>query len=308
MQAPSAPVLPKRDFRRLAIVDPKSKPAAAELARASSGASSTAGKPGKHAIAIVDPSSKQQLSALDWQASGSQLDRSDSTSSSTVSTGKKLIAIVDPDNKQPVQLPVQPLGISRLARSSSNISAASSDSHQPAKRTIAIVDPHNKQPVVLPQSQHQRALPDNARRRAKMPLAIMDPVTSAQVWLPDAQGTSTASSRHSQQLHSRPVRARKPLAIVDPKAKGQSAQSSRYLMQTADEAVDAVSVRLHVSAESSVHCFMEVEPAQFSTQHTGHAADDTHQIRLSLLAQADGNVACSIAANAGEPSFTPLLV
>lgn len=288
VQQPLLPGLVRRESRPLAIVDPKDKAAVSALG--SVGTGSTADKAGKRVIAIVDPQSGQQLLPA-GSASGNQLTRTDSSSSAATNhdkPGKKLITIVDPNNKQPVQLPVQPLGSSRLARSSSNISAVSSDSNsQPLKRTIAIVDPQNKQPVVLPETKLQPrqsistagAKPIQASRvgadstrRTKTPIAIVDPTTSAEVKLP-AHSISTTANKvvAPKQTLGRVVRARKPLAIVDPTIRSDSPASSSAvagfsamashsgIVSTASaESTDAVVVKLTVAADEMVHCSVRV--------------------------------------------------
>ncbi|DBA90084.1 hypothetical protein WJX77_006923 [Trebouxia sp. C0004] len=241
-------------------------------------------------LAIVDPKSRQQL-LPSGSASGNQLTRTDSNSSAAANhdkPGKKLITIVDPNNKQPVQLPVQPLGSSRLARSSSNISAASSDSNsQPLKRTIAIVDPQNKQPIVLPDTKLQprqsittaggrpmqaSRISTDSTRRTKTPITIVDPTTSAEVKLPDHSISNTAIKAVApNQTLGRVVRARKPLAIVDPTirsdlAAGSSAEAgfsavashSGILSTASAERTDAVTVKLTVADDETVHCSVKV--------------------------------------------------
>ncbi len=290
VQQPLLPGLVRRESRPLAIVDPKDKAAVSALG--SVGTGSTAGKAGKRVIAIVDPQSGQQLLPA-GSASGNQLTRTDSSSSAATNhdkPGKKLITIVDPNNKQPVQLPVQPLGSSRLARSSSNISAVSSDSNsQPLTRTIAIVDPQNKQPIVLPETKLQPrqsistagARPIQASRvgadstrRTKTPIAIVDPTTSAEVKLP-AHSISTTANKvvAPKQTLGRVVRARKPLAIVDPTIRSDSPASSSAeagfsavashsgIVSTASaESTGAVVVKLTVAADEMVHCSVRVHP------------------------------------------------
>jgi len=217
VQQPLLPGLVRRESRPLAIVDPKDKAAVGELG--SVGTGSAAGKAGKCVIAIVDPKSRQQLLPA-GSASGNQLTRTESSSSAATNhdkPGKKLITIVDPNNKQPVQLPVQPLGSSRLARSSSNISAASSDSNsQPLKRTIAIVDPQNKQPIVLPDTKLQPrqsittpgARPMQASRvgadstrRTKTPMLLWTPPhLQRSSFLPTASATQPTRLLHLSRL------------------------------------------------------------------------------------------------------------
>ncbi len=290
VQQPLLPGLVRRESRPLAIVDPKDKTAVSELG--SVGTGSTAGKAGKRVIAIVDPQSGQQLLPA-GSASGNQLTRTDSSSSSSAATthdkpGKKLITIVDPNNKQPVQLPVQPLGSSRLARSSSNISAVSSDSNsQPLKWTIAIVDPQNKQPIVLPETKLQprqsittagarpmqaSRVSADSTRRTKTPIAIVDPTTSAEVKLPAHSICNTANKVVApKQTLGRVVRARKPLAIVDPTDRSDSAASSSAqagssavashsgIVSTASaQRTDAVTVKLTVANDEMVLCSVRV--------------------------------------------------
>lgn len=303
VQQPLLPGLVRRESRPLAIVDPRDKTAVSELG--SVGTGSTAGKAGKHVIAIVDPQSGQQLLPA-GSASGNQLTRTDSSSSAATNhdkPGKKLITIVDPNNKQPVQLPVQPLGSSRLARSSSNISAASSDSNsQLLKRTIAIVDPQNKQPIVLPDTlqprqsistagarpiQASRASADTTRR-TKTPIAIVDPTTSAQVKLPAHSISNTANKVVApQQTLGRVVRARKPLAIVDPTNRsdlaGSSSAEAGYsavashsgILSTASaERTDAVTIKLSVADDEMVHCSVRVDSgANISGLEMPHSED-----------------------------------
>ena len=307
-------VLPRRETKRLEIVDPKSKPANAEVAKATA----LIGKPGKRGVAIVDPDSKQQVFTSSASSAEQQLKRSDSASSS--GTGKKLIAIVDPNNKQPIQLPAKSIGASRLARSSSNISAASSEDHQPVKRTIAIVDPQNKQPVALPELgrlQHQQTvLADGARKRVKTPLAIMDPVTSAQVQLPDSQARSATSKSPSQQPLSRHVRARKPLEIVDPKSKGQSTASTMANAQDRpadlcsqsklqhDDAPDRVVVVLTVIADSTVQCSVHAAPVlkqhKLADVEAKSMSSSKMPVKLSLMVHPRGTVTCHIDLDKGN--------
>lgn len=284
VQQPLLPGLVRRESRPLAIVDPQDKAALGEVG--SVGTGSSAGKAGKRVIAIVDPQSGQQLLPA-GSASGHQLTSTDSSSSAATNhdkPGKKLITIVDPNNKQPVQLPFQPLGSSRLARSSSNISAASSDStSQPLKRTIAIVDPQNKQPIVLPDTKLQprqsittagarpmqpSRVSADSTRRTKTPIAIVDPTTSAEVKLPAHSISNTANKVVAlKQTLGRVVRARKPLAIVDPTVRSGSAASSSAeagfsvvasysgsLSTTSAQRTDAVTVKLTVADDGMVHC------------------------------------------------------
>ena len=287
VQQPLLPGLVRRESRPLTIVDPKDKAAVGELGSVTT---STAGKAGKRVIAIVDPKSGQQLLPA-GSALGNQLTCTDSSSSAAThheKPGKKLITIVDPNNKQPVQLPVQPLGSSRLARSSSNISAASSDSNsQPLKRTIAIVDPQNKQPIVLPGTKLQPGqsittagarlmqasrVSTDSTRRTKTPIAIVDPTTSAEVKLP-AHSISNIANKvvAPKQTLGRVVRARKPLAIVDPSIRSDLAASSSAeagfsavasqsgILSTAPaQRTDAVTVKLTVADDEMVHCSMRV--------------------------------------------------
>ena len=300
VQQPLLPGLVRRESRPLAIVDPKDKAAVGELG--SVGTGSAAGKAGKCVIAIVDPKSRQQLLPA-GSASGNQLTRTESSSSAATNhdkPGKKLITIVDPNNKQPVQLPVQSLGSSRLARSSSNISAASSDSNsQPLKRTIAIVDPQNKQPIVLPDTKLQPrqsittpgARPMQASRvgadstrRTKTPIAIVDPTTSAEVKLPAHSISNTANKVVApKQTLGRLVRARKPLAIVDPTIRSDLAASSSAeagfsavashsgILSTASvERTDAVTVKLTVADDEMVHCSVRVHSGVLTSSVIWH--------------------------------------
>ncbi len=300
VQQPLLPGLVRRESRPLAIVDPKGKTAVSELGGVGTG--STAGKAGKRVIAIVDPQSGQQLLPA-GSASGNQLTRTDSSSSAATNhdkPGKKLITIVDPNNKLPVQLPVQPLGSSRLARSSSNISAASSDSNsQPLKRTIAIVDPQNKQPIVLPDTKLQTRpsistagarsmqasrVSADSTRRTKTPIAIVDPTTSAEVKLP-AHSISTTANKvvAAKQTLGRVVRARKPLAIVDPTIRSDLAASSSAeagssavafhsdILSTASVGrTHAVTVKLTVAADEMVHCSVRVHSGALTTSVIWH--------------------------------------
>ncbi len=300
VQQPLLPGLVRRESRPLAIVDPKDKAAVGELG--SVGTGSTAGKAGKRVIAIVDPKSGQQLLPA-GSASGNQLTCTDSSSSAATNhdkPGKKLITIVDPNNKQPVQLPVQSLGSSRLARSSSNISAASSDSNsQPLKRTIAIVDPQNKQPIVLPETKLQlrqsittagarpmqaSQVSADSTRRTKTPIAIVDPTTSAEVKLPAHSISNTANKVVApKQTLGRLVRARKPLAIVDPTIRSDLAASSSAeagfsavashsgILSTASvERTDAVTVKLTVADDEMVHCSVRVHSGVLTSSVIWH--------------------------------------
>lgn len=335
-QLPKLPGLVKRESKPLAIVDPKTRPAAAELASAGSGGTPAAGKAGKRAIAIVDPQSKQELLLPAGSASGNQLTRTDSNSSAATSgdkPGKKLITIVDPNNKQPVQLPVKSIGASHLARSSSSISAASTDSNsQPVKRTIAIVDPQNKQPIMLPgnctqarqssTSLHVRQLPASGLGRTKAPIAIVDPTTSAQVQLP-AMGNSSRASKAAAPWPSlsRPVRAKKPLAIVDPATRADPTASTTSHAETSPlvphshtvnmasaEMTDDVIFGLRVTDDNTVLCSLRVaHPGMVSSvtsSDNAHSSSSSHPERavLELVVHADA-VRCRItgdSAAAGE--------
>ena len=310
--------LVKRESKPLAIVDPKAKLATPESATAeSSGTSGSGQKPRKHAIAIVDPKSKQALPLPADAASGSPLANSDSANSAATNIdkpAKRLISIVDPNNKLPVELPVKPLGNSRLARTNSNISAASSDSNQPAKRMIAILDPQNKQPIVLPDKVGQarqssitadvKQVPSllsgsGGMRRAKMPIAIVDPATSAEVRLPMPSVTSSSNAGKvaaPRQVPVRLVRARKPLAIVEPRAKANSASTSSAqaagLALSAAERAAAVSLRFRVADDGTVRCLLIVGVQNW--QLPGDSGNSADKVVLKLTVDAADTVMCSI--------------
>lgn len=293
-------------------------------------AAAAAQKPGKRALAIIDPESKQALSVLPSAASGSasELIRTDSSSSSRAAhaekPGRKLISIVDPNNKQPVQLPVKPLGVSHLIRTSSGASAVSSDGSLPVRRAIAIVDPNNKQPVALPSSllSGRQPPPTNVQaaqsssgnsRRAKAPIAIMDPATASEVRLP-AQDISTCSTglpSASGQGQGRLTRARKPLAIVDPKTKAgpSSLVSSTAEAQAAAQQfsasslagaplADTVKLTCSVAHDMSVRCSLHLNAG--CSQHPGWGPQGVAggAIELQLSVGVGDKVACRI-----TPSF-----
>lgn len=307
---------------------PQAIAAAAAWASANSkGVQAAAQKPGKRALAIVDPESKQALSVLPGAASAStsELLRTDSSSSSPAANsekqlGKKLISIVDPNSKQPVQLPVKPLAASRLIRTNSSASAASSDASLPAKRAIAIVDPLNKQPVALPSSMLSRrqADPMNAQapqsssgnsRTAKAPIAIMDPATASEVQLParDINSHRAGLSSATGQSQGRMSRARKPLAIVDPKTKAapfsgvsSTTEVQAAVQQPTDSSLagapyaDTVKLTCLVADDMSVRCSLHLEAG--GSQHLGSgsqgAAGDA--VKLQLTLGVGDQVACRI--------------
>lgn len=202
-----------RQRNPLAIVDPKSKAAlpvfepSSRLNDSMKPSSFAYQKPGRHAIAFVDPQTRKQ-----------------------VIKGKKLLAITDPTSKQAVQLPVKGLANSSLV-STSLSNAVCSRPERSVKRTIAIVDPHSKQPVMLPQaplSSQQASAVSEVRGRSeqttfdgdsktKAIIAIIDPTTSPQVKLPDTKPSCRALSRSAQRFSV--DRPKKVLTIVDPAPK-----------------------------------------------------------------------------------------
>lgn len=325
---PSGAGPPKMGSRAPGMGDPTHQAAAAWAAASANGVqpAAAAQKPGKRALAIIDPESKQALSVLPSGASGSASDliRTDSSSSSRAphaeKPGRKLISIVDPNNKQPVQLPVKPLGVSRLIRTSSSASAASSDGSVPVKRTIAIVDPNNKQPVALPSSMlsGRQAPPTNVQaaqsssgnsRRAKAPIAIMDPATASEVQLParDTSIRSTGLPSASGQGQSRLTRARKPLAIVDPKTKAgpsslvsstaeaqAAAQQSSAPSLAGAPLADTVKLSCSVTDDMSVRCSLHVNAG--CSQHSGLGPQGVagDAVKLQLLLGVGDQVACHI--------------
>lgn len=300
---------PRLGSRGLVIGDPTHQASAT-----AKGVSSAAQKPGKHALAIVDPESRQTLPVPGSAASDAQLTRTDSSSSSHAEKpGKKLISIVDPTNKQPVQLPSKPVGPSRLIRANSGTSAVSSDSGLPAKRGIPIVDPLNKQPVAIGSAQSQKqAAPASVQgpqpamsKQAKGPIAIVDPVTASEVQLPavDISTRKTGFAATPGQSQRVMIRARKPLAIVDPKPKAGplSAVSSTAVthaplpQSTAPSlagasVADSVKLALSVADDSCVKCGLHV----MGPQHSGSRSHGDHATRVQLLVTAEDQVACSI--------------
>ena len=274
-----------------------------------SAAAAPSSKPGKRALTIVDPSSKQPL-----HVAANVLMRTDSSSTgtSTDKPARKLISIVDPNNKQPIQLPNKLLGTNRMVRTNSNASAASSDTNQPAKRALAIVDPQNKQPVAVPASmprQRQAAaevnpgqiLPaaNSSSKRIKAPIAIVDPLTAAAVQLPsqELRSAKAGQAHAAEQPTGRMIRAKKPLVIVDPKAKANSFPTGSTTEQTQtappdaqtpklakiSEAAERATLSISVLDDSSVRCQLQlshnaVEQAPTALQAT-HGADIAQQPR-----------------------------
>ncbi len=322
MQPAKLPGLIRRESKPMAIVDPRTKPAAdAEHVTATSGSTPVVGhRAGKRAVAIVDPESKKPLSLPAGATSSSHLARTDSSSSATSAAkpAKKLISIVDPNNKQPVQLPVKPLGTSRLARTNSNISAASSDSHQPVKRTIAIVDPQNKQPIELPDSVVQARQPSTADRqgassssasaaskRTKTPIAIVDPTTSAEVQLPAMNVSSTRASTVAAPKPGpgRMIRARKALTIVDPRTRADTA-ATPSAQPTAEAESSVIRLSLQVGDDEAVHCSLHAASEGLAANnHTaekaglaesGDSDSSAGTVVLKLVLNAAGTVGCSI--------------
>ena len=319
---------PRMESRGLVIGDPTRQAIAAAAAWASSnvkGVPAAAQKPGKRALAIVDPESRQALPVPGSAASSTQLRRTDSSSSSSHAEkpGKKLISIVNPTNKQPVQLPSKPLGPSRLIRTNSSTSAVSSDSSLPAKRAIPIVDPVNKQPVAVSSMQpHKMTAPASIQgsqpasamsKRAKGPIAIVDPATASEVQLPavDISVRKTGLPSTSVQSQGRLMRARKPLAIVDPKTKAgpfsavsstvaqaAGAQSTNASLAGASLA-DTVKLALFVADDWTVKCSLHVrctQPAGSGSISDGQRGDAT---RVQLLVTAEEQVACRIVPSSG---------
>ena len=318
---------PRMENRGLVIGDPTRQATAAAAAWASAkGVPAAAQNPAKHALAIVDPESRQALPVPGSATSGTQLRRTDSSSSSsqTEKPGKKLISIVDPTNKQPVQLPSKPLGPSRLIRTNSSTSAVSSDSSLPAKRAIPIVDPVNKQPVAIGSTQPQKmtapasvpgSQPASAMsKRAKGPIAIVDPATASEVQLPavDVSVRKTGLPSTNVQSHGRMIRARKPLAIVDPKTKagpssavGSTAEAQVAAPQSTNPSLagaslaDTVKLALIVADDRSVKCSLHVRvthPTGSGSTSGRHRGDAT---RIQLLVTAEELVACSIVPSSG---------
>ena len=304
--------VPRLGSRGLDIGDPTHQAAAAAAAWASAnakGVPTAAQKPGKRALAIVDPESK--LPVPGSAASAAQLTRTDSSSSSSHAEkpGKKLISIVDPTNKQPVQLPSKPVGPSRLIRANSGTSAVSSDSGLPAKRGIPIVDPLNKQPVATGSAQSQKqAAPASVQgpqsamsKRAKGPIAIVDPATASEVQLPAVEVSTrkagfASTSGQSQRIM---IRARKPLAIVDPKPKvlPMSAVSSAAALPQSTapslagaSVADTVKLALSVADDSCVKCGLHVS----GPQHSGSRSQVDQATRVQLVVTAEDQVAYSI--------------
>ena len=316
---------PRMESRGPVIGDPTHQAIAAAAAWASANAKhepAAAQKPGKRALAIVDPASKQTLPAPASAASGTQLTRTDSSSSSHAEKpGKKLISIVDPTNKQPVQLPSKPLGPSRLIRTNSSTSAVSSDNSLPARRAIPIVDPVNKQPVAIGSTHSQKlAAPASVQgpqhasamtKRARGPIAIVDPVTASQVQLPavDISAHKTGLSPASVQSQGRMIRARKPLAIVDPKTKAgpysavsstaeapAAAPQSTYPSLAGASLADTVKLALFVT-DRSVKCSLHVTGTQHPGSSSGSQGCDA--ITVQLVVTAEEQVACSIVPSSG---------
>ena len=318
---PSRPSLPGSESRTVVIGGPtqQAKAAAAAWAAANAkGVPAAAQKPGKRALAIVDPESKQALSVPSSAASGVHLACSHSSSSTPAANadkpGKKLISIVDPSNKLPVQLPSKPLGTSRLVRTNSSTSAISTDSSLPAKRTIAIVDPLSRQPVALqtqaPVTNMQASQSANANsKRAKAPIAIVDPITASEVHLP-AVHTSTHKaglSSAAAQTQGRLIRARKPLAIVDPKAKAgvASAVRSTALPST----VSGLAGATHANTVMLTFVVADGMPVRCSLHLRGEKSQGvtSDAVRVQLTVGAGDHVACSITPSsglAGESSHT----
>ena len=199
-----------RQRNPLANFDPKSK-AALPVSKPSSrlhDSSFACQKPGRHAIAVVDPQTRKQLTK-----------------------GKKLLTITDPASKQAVRPPVKGLVNSSLV-SVPVSQAVYSPSERSVKRTIAIVDPDSKQPVMLPQVDvfaqqastvgQVRSDQINSAGESRMEaiIAIIDPITSATVQVPSIKPSGNTSSRPAQRLAGNTVdRPKKTLAIVDPATK-----------------------------------------------------------------------------------------
>lgn len=310
---------PRMASRGLVVGDPTHQAIAAAAAWASANAKGVAAapqKPGKCALAIVDPESKQVL-----PVPGTRLTRTDSSSSHAEKQGKKLISIVDPTNKQPVQLPSKPFGPSRLIRTNSSTSAVSSDSSVPAKRAIPIVDPVNKQPVAISTQPQKLAASGSVQgfqhasvvsKRAKGPIAIVDPVTASEVQLPavDSSVRSTGLSSSTGKSQGRMIRARKPLAIVDPKCKAgpSSAVSSIAEAQAASPQstdpslagacyADAVKLAFFVADDRSVKCSLHVRGTQQLGSSSGSQGGDATRVQVSVTAEEQ--VACSIVPSSG---------
>ena len=311
---------PRMASRGLVIGDPTHQAIAAAAAAAwasanAKGVAAAPQKPGKCALAIVDPESKQVL-----PVPGTRLTRTDSSSSHAEKQGKKLISIVDPTNKQPVQLPSKPFGPSRLIRTNSSTSAVSSDSSVPAKRAIPIVDPVNKQPVAI-STQQKLAASGSVQgsqhasvmsKRAKGPIAIVDPVTASEVQLPavDSGARNTGLSSSTVKSQGRMIRARKPLAIVDPKRKAgpSSAVSSIAEAQAASPQstdpslagacyADAVKLAFFVADDRSVKCSLHVRGTQQLGSSSGSQGGDATRVQVSVTAEEQ--VACSIVPSSG---------
>ena len=319
------PVPPTKVSKALVIGDPTHRAAAASSALASGTfitAPAASQRSGKRALAIVDPESKQAIPVSGGAASSSQLTRTGSSSSTTTHAekpAKKLISIVDPNNKQPVQLPVKPLGSSQLIRTNSNISAASSDS------TIAIVDPYNKQPIALPASRlnqmqsasgmkhgpaSQSAI--SGGKRAKAPIAIVDPVTSSEVQLPavDSGVSKAGRAPPAEQNQGRMIRARKPLAIVDPKFKTAPAAADLQTQSTSlagpSGTQDAVTVSISVVDATYVKCQLQL--CSEHTQQTAATSEATSRnvVKMHLAVLTINQVSCSIS-SLSQPSGRLLL-
>ncbi len=191
--------------------------------------------PRRHAIAVVDPDTKQQLTqpgnATHSSCAGAQISRTAGINGHK--EGKKVMTVVDPASKLAVLLPLKGLANSSLLRNS-GLSSGSSHPQRSIRRAVTIVDPHSKQPVVLPKVtcpawqpntatairpvQHGSAGPADTRR-TKTVLAIIDPVTSATVQPPEVQPSSNSTNKTVGQLQAWGIgRPRKVLAIVNPTA------------------------------------------------------------------------------------------
>lgn len=171
--------LSRRKRNPLAIVDPKSKEAvpvhsskpislavvtlsasasipvaaADQLASAQSRRTFVACRiPRRHAIAVVDPDTKQQLThpgnAAYSGCTGAQI--SSIAGMNGHKQGKKVMTIVDPASKLAVLPPVKGLATSSLLRTS-GLNLGSSHPRRSIRRAVTIVNPHSKQHVVLPE-------------------------------------------------------------------------------------------------------------------------------------------------------------
>ena len=240
----------RRGRNPLAIVDPKSKEAVAvhcskatSLAAADEPASAQSRRtfgagciPRRHALAVVDPDTKQQLtqpgSAAHRTCAGAQI--SSIAGINGRKEGKKVMTIVEPASQLAVVLPVKGLANSSLLRTSGLNSGSSHPQHS-IRRAVTIVDPHSKEPVVPPEVTRPAWHPNTATairpvrngsagladsRRAKAIMAIVDPVTSATVQPPEVKPSSYRTNKTVGQVQAWGIaRPRKVLAIVSPTGK-----------------------------------------------------------------------------------------